>query len=217
MANLIQLKKELRDIITNNLGNALKRLMTVLNKDREIYDEFILLKMRFKTWRSKKNAGVETNENINIEKNALARDMLQFIRRLEEGDLSPTYHLMEETHEKILVVCKSEERINYMKKLLPEEYFVNVDYSQPREKIDVKEKDIILFDNQPYEDENNDDGLLLHYCGQSDGVILYFGGFLKIINNYPEKVYATNSVFSIHARINEMIEFLKYKNASNFS
>ncbi|MCB9298385.1 MAG: hypothetical protein H6573_00025 [Lewinellaceae bacterium] len=39
----------------------------------------------------------------------------------------------------------------------------------------------------------------------------YFGQNLPLLWQYPEKAYFANSVFSIHARLEEMMAYLKYK------
>lgn len=214
MPNLHQLKKELKLTITDNIGNVLKRLGEILNdKEKGSFNEYLVFQSRHVQWKRNQRSGTVSDEALRREGNKLGQNLMDFIDDLEEKDLNPTYHILEETHEKILVVCKTEDRITYMKGLLPDEYFANVDYAIVGEKQPSKGMDIVVFDNTPHQDEKSDGGLFLHYCSEDDPVILYFGSFLPIINHYPEKVYATNSVFSIHARIKELTEYLKYKNA----
>ena len=73
--------------------------------------------------------------------------------------------------------------------------------------------EIIIYYDNPTIPKDTIDELLKHYLQQANIVVLYFGRFSTLVFDYSEKAYASNSVFSIHARIKELIQYLKYNKA----
>lgn len=216
MKNIDQLKKDLKRLATDNFGVVLQKLDKVLNDDStDYFNQFLMLFADFNRWRTDNLSGAQSYETVNQRFANLHSRLLNFIDMLSEKDVKASFHLKDEIHERILVVCKTPERVKYMGGFFPNEYFVNLKYSEPGEKSSAEKFDIVLFDNSPHDSDEGKHELLKHYLDDAKPVVLYFGAFLPVLNNYPEKAYATNSVFSLHARIGEMVEFLNYKRAVN--
>lgn len=213
MTHFDHLKLELKKMIADSLGNVLKKLDQVLDdKSTDCYNNFIMLTMEFKQWDTRQIQAAQTAEVMNLELRNLTHRLLRFIDGLEAADILQTAYLKEEIYEKILVVCKAPERVAYMQKFFPPSYFKNVNYDGSGIHSLPNGYDIVLFDNYPQEPEPDEDGkneLLKHYL-QEQPLLLYFGANLPLLYKFPEKAYATNSVFSLHARIFEMINYIKY-------
>ncbi|MEO1257800.1 MAG: hypothetical protein AAFZ15_03355 [Bacteroidota bacterium] len=214
MPNLNQIKKELK-LTTTNIDSILKRLDSLLDINKQnTFNIFAGFRFRHKQWKLDKLSGTSSHKSLKRESNQILQGLLNFIDLLDEKDLKPGFNLMEEIPEKILVVCKTEARLKYLNNLLPEEYFVNVEYAAPGSQHEAEGIEIIIFDNDPYDDDGGQHQLIKYYLEKTDPVLLYFGKTLKFLHDYPEKAYFSNSIFSIHARINEMIGFLKYQKAA---
>jgi hypothetical protein len=133
-------------------------------------------------------------------------------------DLSPeeaaAYELENAVFKRILVVCKSAGREEYMRRLFPEQYFKGVEYDvseKPRAAESVNRFDLVVFDNNPPSEADDPHELLRYYLEQTRPYLLYFGSQqLQLLRDFSEKAYFANSIFSLHGRLREMIEFLKY-------
>ncbi|WP_148270540.1 hypothetical protein [Haliscomenobacter hydrossis] len=152
-----------------------------------------------------KDASFETR------KNALNNRLLSLIDRIREEDAS-AYVLAESRFQKILVVCKMAERQTFMEKLLPPSRWksVHIDCSQlPLHPTRTQEYELIIFDNYPFDTDQGQHTLLRHYLAPEHPYLLYFGTQLPFLNDYPEKVYFSNSIFSFHSRLQEMVNYLQ--------
>lgn len=214
MSTLDRLKLDLKKMIAADIaGNALKKLEQVLNEQGDCYNVFIVLTMDFK----RLNRRLHLGETLSAELNGLINRILEFIDQLQEEHLKPTAELQEEIFERILVVCKSKDREAFMRQLFPAQYWKGIAYDieQPRPIEEVNQFNLVIFDNSPFDKE--DTTLLKYYLDQTSPYLLYFGPTslpLLYEKPYEGKVYSTNFVFSIHARIFEMINYLKYTRAA---
>ncbi len=220
MSTLDQLKLDLKKMIAANIaGNVLKKLDIVLSDRADCYNNFVLLTMDFKQLDERQILGGSTPEAISIELRNIINRLLKFIDALEETDIRKTAHLQEEIFERILVVCKSPERESFMRKFFPEQYWKGVEYDlvQPRSIAEINNFNLVVFDNSPFDKDDNE--LLKYYLNDTAPYLLYFGPTnlpLLYDKQYEGKVYSTNFVFSLHARIQEMLHYLKYTRAAPF-
>lgn len=137
--------------------------------------------------------------------------LMNLIDSLEEEDVRTTYPLQEEIFEKILVVCKQAERKSYLKKFFPDTYFIHVAYDDSTEKFDAENYDIVIFDDHPFDPQDKEESFLRKYLNTNKPYVLYFSnGLSSAVREHPEKAYFSNSVFSLHARLFEMLNYLKY-------
>ncbi len=208
MTNLEKYKTELKRAWASNPDDFFEKMNTLLKTDRESFNGFIHLQSAFN--RNKKNEvkSINSKEVENQMHALLTSSVLNYIDSLKEEDIAQS-----EQHEHILVVCKIPEREKFLRKYFPKKYFKNIDFDSSGKKRNAIGKNIIVFDNYPHDSDDGKHVLLSHYLENTEPVILYFGRFLMLLTKYPEKAYATNSVFSLHARIKEINEFLKYQKA----
>lgn len=215
MPNLPTLKSDLKHQVTDNLGKVLQELLQLVRQDAEVYHTLLLILSQYKRLKKEEQSGRVGRKQLHTDYGELVSRLLNFIEALEEDDISTSRLLAFDIPERILVVAKSKARADYFRQFFPQDYFHSVDYDysgQPLPAESANRYEIILYDNQLPE-EQDDNQLLLHYLTKTSPVVLYFGGFLRLLRDHPEKAYATNSVFSLHARIRELSDYLRYRRA----
>lgn len=218
MSTLHQLKLDLKKMIAANIaGNVLKKLDQVLYEQADCYNNFVMLTMDFKQIEERQIIGGTAADALNIELRSLVNRLLKFIDGLEETDIRQTAHLQEEIFERILVVCKSAARESFMRTFFPEQYWKGVEYDlgQARPIAEINTFNLVVFDNTPFDKDDHE--LLKYYLDKTNPYLLYFGPTnlsLLYEKQYEGKVYSTNFVFSLHARIQEMLNYLKYTRAN---
>ncbi|HQU59958.1 MAG TPA: hypothetical protein PLU64_12220 [Saprospiraceae bacterium] len=213
MPTILQTKTTLKRKVSDNIGNVLKELGVLVNPSQEAFNTLVSLEAAFKRLESQRMQGNIAREQMNVEYGSITARLLSFIDSLEEEDVLLLRLMQQEIFEHILVVAKSEARAAYLQQFFPSDYFRNLCYDSSARPLPATGIDIILYDDTPAPGPNEKDELLLHYLENTDAVVLYFGRHSPLVWEYPEKAYATNSVFSLHARIKEMTEYLKYKDA----
>jgi hypothetical protein len=214
MKDLKQVKLDLKTGIIKNIGKVFKVLgEDVLRTERnEVYNIYIQLRQEFQRIEKSRLEGILSPETINQNIASVTTRLMNFIDGLKEEDVHAYASFKESIYDKILVVTYSKERESYLEKFFPELYFRNIEYDSSKEKLVLdRDIDIIIYDSPKLAKDEIDD-LLDYYLNLDDeSVILYFGTFSRQLLGFPEKAYATNSVFSLHARINEIITYLKFR------
>lgn len=207
------LQLQLKNLLIRNTGEVLQALLKVFANNQEAYNEVILQTQRLERLRKAIRKGTAPGSEENTELNTINDAVLSLI-----DDISPeeaaAYELENAIFKRILVVCKSAEREEYMRRLFPPQYYKGVEYDiseKPRPAASVNQFDLLVFDNTPQGGPDDGHELLLYYLKETAPYLLYFGQQLNLLWQYPEKAYFANSVFSIHARLEEMMAYLKYK------
>lgn len=153
-------------------------------------------------------ANLLTQEEYNRELAQLTQAVLHLIDNLSEDDLSEVRHLREEMHERILVVTRPARRA-YMERFFSKNYFKNVYYIHYGDSIPSERFDLAVL-----EDIEPEPASTLHIGDYVNGMtcyFLYFGERFPLDRSkYADKVYFANSIFSLYARIKEMLDFMKY-------
>lgn len=204
------LKFQLKQEFIKNPGKVLQTLMKVFAANPEEFNAVILLSQDQERITSDEIRGLQ-DANFGSRKNAFNHRVLQLIDRIRDEDAA-AYYLAESRFQKILVVCKIAERRPFMEKLLPASRWksVQIDTSGVALGPDqTKEYELIIFDNHPYDTEEGAHELLKNYLAPAHPYLLYFGATLPFLNNYPEKVYFANTIFSFHSRLQEMVNYLQ--------
>ncbi|MCO6492719.1 MAG: hypothetical protein J5I98_30150 [Phaeodactylibacter sp.] len=213
MPTLAQTKTALKRKVSGNIGNVLKELGAMINPNEKAFNTLIGIEAAFRRLEAQQQLITVSPEQLNVGYASITQSILNFIDSLEDDDILTVRLLQHEVYERILVVVKSKERKQYMQQFFPTDYFRNVYYDDSALPQPAKGIDIVLYDDTPPPGEGETDTLLQHYLENTDAVVLYFGRHSPLVWKYPEKAYATNSVFSLHARIKETTEYLKYKEA----
>jgi hypothetical protein len=212
MKTIESVKTRLKKTIADNLGQTLKELHLILNTKTKAYDDYLILSSAFKSYLNSFIRDTKSNRELNVELANITQRVIVFIDSLEEDHLDYGKLLEREYFESILIVCKEESRVKFFQPLFPVDYFHGVKYDFSGISQDTEDFDIVIYDdNPPHDSKEEQDQLLLHYLKSKKPYVLYFGKRSPLIWDYPEKAYATNSIFSVHARLNEMINYIKYK------
>jgi hypothetical protein len=104
-------------------------------------------------------------------------------------------------------------RLTELRRLFPERYYKGVAFDatgQPCPAETVNAFELVVFDNHPAGEKDDPHELLRYYLDETRPYLLYFGPPLSLLYSYPEKAYFANSIFSLHARLEEMRAYLKY-------
>lgn len=213
MPTLPTKKSDLKHQVTDNLGKVLQELLQLVRQEAEAYHTLLVLQSQYKRLQQEEQAGRVGRKQLHTDYGDLVSRVLDFIDALEEDDISIPRLLAFDIPERILVIAKSKARADYFRQFFPKDYFYSVDYDGSGQPLPAEGYDIVLYDDQPPAKEGETDELLLHYLSNTKPVILYFGRFSHLLPQYPEKAYATNSVFSLHARIRELSDYLRYRRA----
>ncbi len=206
------LQRQLKDLLVNNIGETLQLLLQIFSNNAEGYNGVIALKVRHERLQKDAREGVLNASEENLEFSRISRSVLGLIDLITPEEAAG-FELQQSIFKRILVVCKSPDREQAMRNLFPETYFKGVEFDASGVKADpatVDPFDLIIFDNTPHGDKDDPQELLKHYLDNTKPLVLYFGQPLSLLYAYPEKAYFANSVFSIHARLEEMIQYVKY-------
>lgn len=200
-------------IAQDDLGGLLKTLNEDLAENSALKNELVGHTRQF----TRVNTDLRT-DNLDYQEsikatNRISNNLLKFIDELAEDDLSPAKPLRDTYFERILVVVADETRKNWMSQFFTTEYFPNLSFHVGTEMADTATYQIVIFDNMLSGPEKPDNwgAVLLNYLNHPGFYLLYLGtGFNADVAKYPTKAYATNTIFSIYARLREMVEFMKY-------
>ena len=204
------LKLTLKQELIKNPGKVLQKLQQVFVANPDEFNAVILLSQDQERIAMEEITGLK-DHNFEVRKNGLNKRLLDLIDRIRAEDVS-AYILAESRFQKILVICKMPERQVFMKKLLPDTRWksIHIDSSQlPFNPAQTQEYELIIFDNYPFDTDQGQHELLRHYLAPEHPYLLYFGTQLPFLNDYPEKVYFSNSIFSFHSRLQEMVNYLQ--------
>lgn len=195
-----------------NTGLTLQRIEKVLHPNSVFQDELLLLYSRFNSLIGERRNSMVSRDDYLAEIQNIRTSLLQLINDLKPEDIAKNYHIREEFHEKILVVCPSKSREKKLSRYFPKVYFPSLEFFEAGKEQIIQDYDILIFDNmfEPGSAPDNWIDQLKTYLETEGPYILYLGGYLELLQDYSEKAYATNSVFSIYARLKELSEYMKY-------
>ncbi len=204
-------KTEIKQKATDDIGIALENLRGLLPPNSDFFDGCIVFLSRYRKLKKDKFRGTTARETLNIEENKLLEDVLEFVNSVTI-DIEAVGKNIENGlvifYEKIVIYC-SDERRSYMEQFFNKHYFRNVHYYDNDFKI-FDDADLILFDDKERSDSSKKK---LKEILDNNNYVIYFGHpFPLSIKDYGDRAYFANSIFSLYARIKEMLDFLKYIN-----
>lgn len=208
----MSLHRHLKLLLLKNDGEVLQILLKVFAKNTDNFNQVILKMRELEDLKKERIKETLSADDVNRRQNKIHDSILKLIDLISE-DEAAAYELENAIFKPILVVCKSPDRKKEMRKLFPKDVYkgTKIDHSgKPLAADYVNKFKILIFDDYPFDGPDNQT-LLIHYLDNTKPYILYFGPpNNKLLFNYPAKAYFTNSVFSLHARLDEMITYLKY-------
>jgi hypothetical protein len=207
---LDQLQRTLKQTLTENLGQCIKRLEASLDPQRGAWNNCLQLLADFNRLERENMNNLLSRDDYNQDFAKLIQRTLYLIDSLAEDDLSAVRRLREEMHERILVVVLPERRA-YIERFFSKNYFKNVTYIAYGDSIPTERFDLAVLEDMTPEPVPQASMLLEQYADGIGAYILYFGEKFPLNRaKYADKVYFANSIFSLYARIREMLDFVKY-------
>ncbi|MEL7222266.1 MAG: hypothetical protein AAGJ93_13160 [Bacteroidota bacterium] len=211
--------KDLEQQVAKNPGQALKILTEVFDNNAKMRKQVLSLSARYQRYKIDSQVAQQSYDQLELTINHIINALLALIDDITEEEAT-AYQLKNAIFQRILVVCKTPTREQEMRRLFPERYYKGVEYDisgQPRPAESVNQFDLVVFDNFPSGEKEDPHELLRYYLDETAPLLLYFGTlYLPFLGaDYPEKAYFTNSIFSIHSRIDEMLKYLEYVGKKN--
>ncbi len=90
MKPLLEIKKELREILPEGIDLCLRALKPYLSDSTDKYKDLILLESRYQEVTRRLIQGIVSNEDAQLEFNKIRKDILDFIEGIEENHLKET-------------------------------------------------------------------------------------------------------------------------------
>ncbi|TAK34495.1 MAG: hypothetical protein EPO28_15950 [Saprospiraceae bacterium] len=201
-------KQSLKRTIAGNLGQCIKQLEASLDPGRDAYNDCLSLLAAYNRVERDNLNNLLSRDEYSRELSQLTNRVLLLIDNLAEEDLSEVRQLREEVHERILVVTRAERRPS-IERFFSKNYFKNVHYIHYGDAIPAERFDLAVLD-----DIESDPAAAMYMEEYVAGIacyVLYFGERFPLDRvKYANKVYFANSIFSLYARIREMLDFIKY-------
>ncbi len=217
-----EIKQEFERLIEKNkFGSAFSNIKKLLSDDED-RGEIVSLTAQWKATEKDNRKNNISRDDYRREINLVRDSFIQFVNELEADDLDLREHEKETIQEEILVVCKEERKV-IMEKFFSTYYFKNIEYLTFEEGIsNIAGCDLVILDmnyftlgrGAPYPQEEY--AILEETLQQSKSTnahFLYFGSSHipdELTKRFADIAYFSNSVFSLYARIKEMLEFRKY-------
>ncbi len=221
------LKAELRQLIANNRVKKVFKLLTQnLDKNTDVYKDFLLLSMRFNAVEDERMAGLISYSQAASMKNVIASALLEYLDRLVDADFkNQTTKLPEQIDKSILVIPNPKNGAAFFEEFSRQFNFENMDILLDIDQDFGKRYDLVIFDNRDLvssfsldsfkklpasaqESINTRIALMEKIMKETTMFLIHFGGGLHWINSNRERVQAANSKFSLYARTKEMIDFM---------
>jgi hypothetical protein len=211
-----QLQQELQPKFIRNYKEVLQLLLDIFEPSSPHYSFVILLMRRAET--NERDRSVMELSNYSMEENTISRDTLNLISKISEEE-AKTYLIKTAKFNKILVLCKDEQRPDDIQRIFSKRYYKGLTIKHITGLLpirELKEYELIIFDNFPNDGYHGIEGILKSYLDlvkEEQIPMLYFGPHLSELQDeaYSEYIYFANSKFSIHSRIEEMLLYLKYE------
>lgn len=209
---MIALHSQLKDRLIKNDGEVLQELKQIFSGDREKHNLVIELSAQLNILRLDSIRGGLSRQDEQAEGTRIRTRILTLIDLITPEEAA-AYELENAIFQRLLAVCKVPEREAEMRRLFPKNYYKQVEFDTsgaPLPEDYVNQFDLVIFDNFPHGEKDDPQDLLRYYLEKTKPYVLYFGAQLNLLWQFPEKAYFANSIFSIHARLEEMIKYVKY-------
>ncbi len=207
-SNLSTLRHSLKRTLADNLAQCIKQLEASLDPSRAAYNDCLTQLAAFNRLERDNHNNLLSRDEYSRELSKLSQAILHLIDNLSEEDLSDVRRLREEIHERFLVVTTPERRAQ-MERFFSRNYFKNVTYIHYGDAVPPERFDLALLED--LQSEPLCAMYLEQYLAEISCYCLYFGERFPLNRlQYADKVYFANSIFSLYARIREMLDFIKY-------
>lgn len=205
----MELKTKIKQLAAEDIGIGLEKLRTYLSEESIDFNDCIIFESRFRRLKRERLRNIETGDLLDKKENKLLLDVIGFIDDLDIDASEGNQQTNRVVYYENIVVCCTAERTDYMKQFFSKHYFKNVSFYH-EEKASLGQIDLIVFDDYlPTSDSES----LLKSLLEDNNYVIYFGKRFPLpLAQYSDRAYFANSIFSLYARIKEMLDFLKYIN-----
>ena len=198
-----------------DLQNCLKELKAALKQDTSVREDLILILSSYNSLLKQEQLLDSTEYRREISK--IAKSILVLVDSLEDRDVSEGVFI-----ETLLIICNPQKRSD-MEAFFGKRYFPNAEFINYGEVLPKGIYDVIILEDEsniinqtinnkgteiPTEQNKNRREQMKGYLDTSDAYFLYIGNRFTL--GYENRVYFSNSRFSIYARLKELLDYLKY-------
>ena len=210
----------LKSALTIDLNEGLTQLKNAVAHDALLFNNILILRSQERDLMSDHISGVLGIEKYRIEKNRILKSALTLVDQLSDSDWNHSH----KKNVNILTLCRNEGDKAYMAHYIDRFRLLNVDKLETKvihSYTQTEAYDLLVFDHRsiiPVREKgkthyphNNDQGrldLMEDYLRGTSAYVLHFGPYWTKMDQYRDRVHAANSIFALHARLNEMIRFI---------
>jgi hypothetical protein len=152
-----------------------------------------------------------SHDNHEMEKAKARQALLNFINQIDGNELL-SYARKNTIFQSLLIICKKPERIPELKKLFPVHRWPFVDFAESEDQYSLEQINnygIVIYDNEPFEETPTKVLDIIQEDIPKPLVLCYSKRQMKIPQELPQRYLFANSPFTIHARLNDLILYLK--------
>jgi hypothetical protein len=225
---LEKLKQELRDLVAKDCSKeALQMLLQIYGVEKEKnknINEITTTYLKFAEWNTLQKE-IDDNtiyrEDREVKYSRINKTILNLIERIDE-ETAALYELSSSIFTKIVIVCREESRLEEAGRIFSQRYYPNAE--RPVLAKDFffnkdEEVKLIIYDDFPRGGDSGEINSTLRKIldktkGSGTHVLAFSPDRIIELQNseYINHTYSSNSKFSVHSRIQEMLLYLKYYN-----
>lgn len=206
---LEDLKRHLKSRLESSIADTIQQLRQIVENDEELEDELIVISGHYGDLLRRERTQLEAQDDIDRKVNNVRKGINDLIKKI--NTIPKLYDLSITRFDKILVICPNDERLKPMAALFPEKTWKNVKFDASGKlpsKRRLRDYEVVVFDNftDPIIDQPS---LLEKILKSSTKYILYYGPYSSLVTKYSTRIYSTNSIFSFHGRLQELLSYVR--------
>lgn len=209
MTEIDKLKKEaIRLIESNKLRDCMTRMKEYLNENSSQRRVLSSLLRRYNDLLEQRRINTVETNTYNQGMNQIADILIDIVEQLNEENVSESLFI-----ETVLIICRKNKLIE-MKEFFNKKYFPNAEFINYGEEPPNGVYDVIVLEDMPTGSVTEMD--MEKYLKETYPYFLYYGSgfFPKSLQEKHDKnkdrVYFTNSKFSLYSRLKELLDYIKY-------
>lgn len=206
-----EFKKTANELFVSNEEGCMKYLLDYLLQGSECHEELITLCGAYnRRKRTHIKGGLDSKEFFS-ESDKVFRHLSELISKIQETDLNHAAVFQKGIHEKILVVCSTENAVKNTQPLFSPDLFTQLTFkvhTDIREwKTELSSYRLLVFANF-YDCSTEYEETLKNIVDANLHPVFYFGKTIDLPGKCPNEIYASNSKFSLYTRMKELLAYL---------
>lgn len=202
-----------------HLRSSMNHLKDVLKNDSELRHDLTMLLSNYNTLL--RNEFTLEDADVRRETNRMNKALLGLLHLLDKSDVSEGVFI-----ETFLIICNEDKRDD-MEVFFGKRYFPNADFINYGDPLPNGIYDVIVLEDEgnlinqvekdnegkptkiPTEANKKRQKQMTNYLDATKGYFIYMGAYFPIVK-YKDRVYFSNSRFSLYARLKELLDYMKY-------